>query len=126
VLQKIVLALNDRKKSCNGAKVLLLGVAYKANVSDVRESPALDLMHLLGEHGAKVSFHDPWVKSVNIGGKRIAGRPYSSALLKSMDAVVVTTAHRSFDAKQILKDSKLLIDTRNITRGLKAGHLVRL
>jgi UDP-N-acetyl-D-glucosamine dehydrogenase len=126
VLQKIVLALNDRKKPVNGAKILLLGVAYKANVSDVRESPALDLIHLLSEQGAQVSFHDPWVKSVNVGGKAIPGKPYTPALLHSMDAVVVTTAHRSFNAKEILKNSKLLIDTRNLTRGLSADHLVRL
>ena len=126
VLQKIVLALNHRKKSINGAKILLMGMAYKANVSDTRESPALDLYHLLHEQGARVSFHDPWVKSVSIIGKRIAGKPYSPALLRSMDAVVVTTAHRSFDAKEILKHSRLLIDTRNIARGLSSPNLVRL
>jgi UDP-N-acetyl-D-glucosamine dehydrogenase len=126
VLQKIVLALNDRKKSINGAKILLLGVAYKANVSDTRESPALDLIHLLGEQGAQVSFHDPWVNAVRIGEKRITGKPFTPALLRGMDAVVITTAHSSFDAKQILKNSRLVIDTRNLSRGLSAKHLVRL
>jgi len=126
VLQKIVLALNHRKKPINGAKILLLGVAYKSNVSDTRESPALDLYLLLSEQGAKVEFHDPWVKSITIVGKHIHGKPYSSALLRSMDAVVVTTSHRVFDAKHILKHSRLLIDTRNITRGLTGNNLVRL
>src|SRR4029077_9610007 len=83
VLEKIVHALNTQKKSINGAKVLLLGVAYKNNVSDTRESPALDLYHLLTEQGAKVAFHDPWVKSAMIAGKRIQGKPYSHALLQS-------------------------------------------
>ncbi len=126
VLQKIVLALNHRKKSINGAKILLLGVAYKANVSDTRESPALDLYHLLTEQGAHVSYSDPWVKSVNLAGKRIMGKSYSPALLHSMDAVVLITAHKTFDPKEILKHSRLLIDTRNLTRGLTASHLVRL
>jgi UDP-N-acetyl-D-glucosamine dehydrogenase len=126
VLEKIVLALNERKKPLNGSKILLLGVAYKANVSDTRESPALDLYHLLTEHGAQVSIHDPWVKSVSLGGKTVFSKPYSPELLQSMDAVVVTTVHRSFNAKDILKHSKLLIDTRNLTRGLQANHLVRL
>jgi UDP-N-acetyl-D-glucosamine dehydrogenase len=126
VLQKITLALNRLKKPMNGAKILLLGMAYKANVSDVRESPALDLFHLLDQQGADVSFHDPWVKTARIEGHPITGKPYSAALLRSMDAVVVTTAHRAFDAKDILKHSKLLIDTRNITRGLSAKNLVRL
>jgi UDP-N-acetyl-D-glucosamine dehydrogenase len=126
VLQKVVHALNERKKAIKGAKILLLGMAYKANVADVRESPALDLLHLMTEQGAQVSFHDPWVSQVMLGNKRIRSKPYSSALLRSMDAVVITTAHRMFDAKQILSASKLLIDTRNLTRGLSAAHLVRL
>ena len=126
VLQKIMLALNQRKKSINGAKILLLGVAYKSNVSDTRESPALDLMHLLSEQGAQIAFHDPWVSSVEISGKRIKGLLYSPALLRSMDAVVVTTAHRAFHAKEILKHSRLVVDTRNIARGLTAKNLVRL
>jgi len=126
VLQKIVLALNYQRKSINGANILLLGVAYKSNVSDTRESPALDLYLLLSEQGAKVAFHDPWVKSIELGAKRITGKPYSPALLQAMDAVVLTTAHRAFDAKEILKHSRLLIDTRNMTRGLTSKKLVRL
>jgi UDP-N-acetyl-D-glucosamine dehydrogenase len=126
VVQKIVLALNERRKPIKGSKILLLGVAYKANVSDVRESPALDVFHLLDEQGAVVSYHDPWVSSVRIGEKRIPGKPYSAALLKSMDAVVIVTAHQLFNAKEILENSRLLIDTRNATRGLTAKHLVRL
>jgi UDP-N-acetyl-D-glucosamine dehydrogenase len=126
VLEKIVLALNKRRKSINGAKILLLGIAYKNNVSDTRESPALDLYHLLTEQGAHVSFHDPWVNSAQVAGKRIHGKPYSPALLRSMDAVVITTGHSTFNAQDILKHSHLVIDTRNITRSLTAKHLVRL
>lgn len=126
VLQKIVLALNQRKKPINGAKVLLLGVAYKANVSDLRESPALDLMHLLLEQGAEIAYHDPWVPAARVGDKKFTSRPYSKALLGAMDAVVITTAHREFNAEEIVKHSKLVIDTRNIARGLSSKNLVRL
>ncbi len=126
VLEKITKALNGRKKSINGSKILILGVAYKANVSDMRESPALDLMHLLLGHGANVSYHDPYVPSLMIGAKRLVGKPYSAALLRNADAVIVTTAHNTFDPKDILKNSRLLIDTRNLLRGMNARHLVRL
>lgn len=126
VVQKINAALNQRKKALKGSRILLLGVAYKADVSDVRESPALDLIHLLQSQGSQVSFHDPWVKSVRIGDKQIRGRSLTAKLLHSMDAVVITTAHSRFNPRQILKDSRLLIDTRNLTRGLSAPHLIRL
>jgi len=126
VVEKIVRALNVRKKSVNGSKILVMGVAYKANVSDMRESPALDVIHLLREQGADVSYHDPYIPSVVIGNHRLAGKAYSPKLLKGMDAVVITTAHSNFNPKEILDHSRLVIDTRNIMRGLSADHLVRL
>ena len=126
VLEKIARALNDRKKAVNGSKILILGVAYKANVSDMRESPALDLIHLLNEQGGEVSYHDPFVPVVSIGRLRLTSKPYGRQMLKNYDAVVVTTAHNTFNAKEILNHSKLVIDTRNIMRGLSSTHLVRL
>jgi UDP-N-acetyl-D-glucosamine dehydrogenase len=126
VVQKTVLALNQRKKPVNGSHILLLGVSYKSNVSDTRESPALDVMHLLLELGADVSFHDPYVKTVEIGGHRFNGKPLSPAILKSMDAVILTTAHDAFHPEEILQNAPLVIDTRNITDGIQAPHLIRL
>lgn len=126
VVQKIVAALNERKKAVKGSTVLILGVAYKANVSDMRESPALDIIHLLLEQGAKVIFHDPYVPAVTIGTHHLEGKTFSPTLLKSADAVVIATPHDTFDPKTILRYAPLVIDTRNITRGLKADHLVRL
>jgi len=126
VVEKINRALNEQKKTINGSSILLLGVAYKADVSDVRESPALDILHLLQERGAQISFHDPFVPSVKIGTQEIAGKPMSPSLLRSADAVVITTPHSAFDAKHILTHSPLVVDTRNLTRGLNAEHLVRL
>lgn len=126
VLEKVVRALNARKKAVNGSKILIMGVAYKANVSDMRESPALDVIHLLSEQGADVVYHDPYIPSITLGNHRLTGKAYSSKLLRSMDAVVITTAHSAFNPNEILNNSKLVIDTRNIMRGLTADHLVRL
>ncbi len=126
VLQKIMRTLNGRKKSINGSKILVLGVAYKANVSDMRESPALDIIHLLQQMGAHVSFHDPYVPWIFVEDHKLVGKPYSTKLLKEADAVIVTTAHSVFNPKEILEHSSLVIDTRNMLRGLQADHLVRL
>jgi UDP-N-acetyl-D-glucosamine dehydrogenase len=103
-----------------------MGVTYKPDVSDVRESPALDIMHLLQEQGAHVSYHDPYVPTVRLGDHEWSGKSYSAALLKSMDAVIVTTPHATFDPKHVLRHSPLVIDTRNFARGLNAAHLVRI
>jgi UDP-N-acetyl-D-glucosamine dehydrogenase len=125
VVEKLTLALNARKKSLNGAHVLVLGVAYKPDVSDVRESPALDLIHLLQGRGADVSFTDPFVASVDVDGHRLKGKPLSPAALKAADAVVIATAHSAYDPQQIVRNASLVVDTRNLTRGMKAPHLVR-
>jgi UDP-N-acetyl-D-glucosamine dehydrogenase len=126
VLEKVTRALNDRKKAVKGSKILVLGIAYKANVSDMRESPALDLLHLLNEQGGHVAYHDPYVPSVTIGDLHLKSKPYSAKQLKHYDAVVITTAHAIFKPQEILHHSKLVIDTRNMMRGLSANHLVRL
>jgi UDP-N-acetyl-D-glucosamine dehydrogenase len=126
VVDKIARTFNDRQKAVKGAKILILGVAYKANITDVRESPALDVIHLLRERGADVSYHDPFVPSVMIGRVRLKGKPWSTGLLRKADAVVITTAHQAFAPEEILLHSKLVIDTRNLMRAHSALHLVRL
>jgi UDP-N-acetyl-D-glucosamine dehydrogenase len=123
---KIMRTLNHRKKSVNGSSILILGVAYKANVSDMRESPALDVIHLLQQMGADVFYHDPYVPSIMVNDHKFVNRPYSKELLRQSDAVVITTAHSVFNPKEILECSPLVIDTRNMLRGLKADHLVHL
>lgn len=125
-VQKVARALNALRKSVKGAKVLVLGVAYKANVTDVRESPALDVIHLLMQMGAQVTYHDPFVPSIRVDVHTLKSRPYSPALLRSADVVVVTTAHSAFNTDEILKSSKLIVDTRNMLRGHQANHLIRL
>jgi UDP-N-acetyl-D-glucosamine dehydrogenase len=115
--------LNDRKLSVRGSRVFVLGVAYKKNTSDVRESPALDVIQLLEERGAKVSFHDPLVPELRLdGGRRYRSVPLTPANLRKADLVLIITDHSSFDFDAIVRHSPLILDTRNATRDVKVGR----
>lgn len=122
LVSKIDAALNEREKSIKGSKILILGVAYKSNVSDIRESPALDVMKLLKERGGKVVYNDPYVPQVE-GLKSI---PLTESSLRNADCVVITTAHSDYDYKQIVKNARLVIDSRNATKGIKSKKIVKL
>lgn len=115
VLAKISDALNEDEKPLKGSRVLILGVAYKADVSDVRESPALDLILLLRQKGARVDYHDPYVAELDVEGVHINSVSLSSETLRSADCVVITTAHKSYDWRWVLQNSRLVVDTRNAT-----------
>ena len=114
VIEKVSNALNDESKAVRGSKIAVLGVAYKRDVDDVRESPALDIIQLLEEKGAQVSYHDPFVPSVRLEHER---RMETTALteewLRSADCVVVVTDHTTFDYAWIAAHSHLIVDTRN-------------
>lgn len=115
VLDKITDALNDQERSVRGANVVVLGVAYKGDVDDVRESPALDIISLLRQKGAQVSFHDPFVASIGLEeGVRMVSTAYSTILLAEADCVVIVTNHTSFDWDEIGQHSKVIVDTRNV------------
>ncbi len=113
VVSRVVDALNHDKKSVKGSKVLVMGAAYKADIDDVRESPALDVMSLLQEKGANLRYHDPYVKSLKVAGVSYESRAYSLELLAESDCVVLVTDHSDFSAKDIAENSKLIVDTRN-------------
>jgi UDP-N-acetyl-D-glucosamine dehydrogenase len=120
VVNKIADALNDDAKSLRGSQILILGVAYKPNIDDVRESPALDILGLLHEKGAQVRYHDPYVPKVWVQDDlQFTNTPYSAALLKEADAVVIVTNHSGFDYQEIVNLAKVVVDTRNATAGLK-------
>ncbi|MBI3563727.1 MAG: nucleotide sugar dehydrogenase [Elusimicrobia bacterium] len=108
-----------------GARVLVLGVAYKPGVSDYRESPALDVMHLLAEKGVKVSYHDAFVPKAVAGRRVWRGRPLTDAALKSADLVAVLTAHPGVDYARVCRLAWRVFDARNATAGL-AGRVERL
>ena len=122
LVSKIDAALNEREKSIKGSKILILGVAYKSNVSDIRESPALDVMRLLKERGGKVVYNDPYVSQVE-GLKSIS---LTESALRGADCVVITTAHSDYDYKQIVENATLVIDSRNATKGIKSKKIVKL
>jgi UDP-N-acetyl-D-glucosamine dehydrogenase len=127
VVQMVADALNDRSRAVRGARVLVLGVAYKAGVADVRDSPALEIIESLTARGAAVTYHDPHVPAVTIGALRLESIAWHDAALASRDVVLVLTAHAGYDWPAIVRDAPLVIDTRNATGSLPpAAHVVRL
>jgi UDP-N-acetyl-D-glucosamine dehydrogenase len=127
VVQMVADALNDRSRAVRGARVLVLGVAYKAGVADVRDSPALEIIEGLLARGATVAYHDPYVTTVTIGAARAASISWDDADLASRDVVLILTAHAGYDWPAIVREAPLVIDTRNATGGLPpASHVLRL
>lgn len=115
VLGKIADALNGASKPLNGSRVLVLGTAYKPDVSDVRESPALDLIHLLRQKGALVEYHDPYVPALRVDGTSMYSVELSEEALGSADCTVIVTPHRIYDWRWVVEHSNLVVDTRNAT-----------
>lgn len=111
--------LNCASKSIRGSKVLILGVAYKKNVSDCRESPALDVMRMLSDKGAILSYNDPLVPTLRMGSTVLKSVDLSPTNIESQDCVVILTDHGAYDFRKIIGSSQLVIDTRNATKGLQ-------
>ncbi|HWP22740.1 MAG TPA: nucleotide sugar dehydrogenase [Candidatus Binatia bacterium] len=111
--------LNRFSKSIRGSKIMVLGVAYKKNVSDCRESPALDVMRLLSDKGAVLSYNDPFVPTLRLGATSLKSIDASPAQLARHDCVVLLTDHSAYDIEKIVEASKLLIDTRNATKHVR-------
>jgi len=121
VIRKISDILNADRLPVNGSKILVLGVAYKPNVSDVRESPSLDVMKLLTEKGADLSYHDPHVPAVDIGDLHFKSVELSDQRLTQADMVVILTGHAALDYARVVEKSQLVFDTRNATAGVTEG-----
>jgi len=126
VLEHVAAALNDRSKALRGSKVLVLGLAYKRDIDDLRESPALTIIELLREKGALVGYNDPYFPTVG-RGRQYDLNMRSTALdnLAQYDAVLIVTDHSSYDYKAIVEQSQLVVDTRNATRGIHSDNIVR-
>jgi UDP-N-acetyl-D-glucosamine dehydrogenase len=123
VVEKIQWALNGHKKPLNGSRIHILGAAYKRDIDDVRESPALDIIHLLRKTGAEISYQDPYIPSL-----AHEGLPYESdpAAAASADCLVVVTDHKAFDYPAILAAAPVIVDTRNVFKGIDSPKIVRL
>ncbi len=124
VVDKIQNALNEHSKPLKGSRVHVLGVAYKRDIDDVRESPALDIIHLLGKRGAKVTYSDPYVPRISADGIEMKASAVTDAT--AADCVVIVTDHKSFDYPALVKSVKLIVDTRNALKGIVSEKIVRL
>jgi len=125
VVEKIQNALNDRGKAVKGSHIHILGVAYKRDIDDVRESPALDIIHLLQKRGATVTFTDPYVPTLRIEEETLFSTDATEALNKA-DCGVIITDHKTIDYSALLGDAKLIVDTRNALRGISSEKIIRL
>lgn len=121
VVAKVVDALNEERKSVNGSNILLLGVTYKRNTSDLRESPALDIMKILQRKGATVSFHDAYVADLGSldGAPHV---PLTKEVVQSADCVIITTDHDAVDYDWVAAEAQLILDTRNVMKHLQPGR----
>lgn len=125
VVDKIQNALNDHAKALKGSRVHVLGVAYKRNIDDVRESPALDIIHLLRRRGAEVSYSDPYVNALRADGIEMTGADAVDGCRES-DCAVIVTDHAAFDYAAILAAAPLVVDTRNTLKAFRSEKIVRL
>ncbi len=124
VVERVQDALNDHKKPLNGSSVHVVGVAYKRDIDDVRESPALDVIHLLCQRGARVSYTDPYVSSLKFDGYSLESVPLEQAA--AADCAVIITDHKSFDYDRLVAGAPLILDSRNALKGRSAANIIRL
>jgi UDP-N-acetyl-D-glucosamine dehydrogenase len=126
VIEQIAAGLNEHSKSIKGSKLLVLGLAYKRDIDDLRESPSLTIIELLREKGAAVAYNDPYFPTVGHGrhyALNMSNTPLDD--LAQYDAVIIVTDHTSYDYKAIVEQSKLVVDTRNATKGIRSAKIVR-
>jgi UDP-N-acetyl-D-glucosamine dehydrogenase len=120
-VNKVVTALNELGKSVRGSTVLVVGVAYKKDIDDVRESPALDVMRLLERMGAHVTYHDPYVREVHEDGMTLTSVPLDPQTVAAADCVIVVTDHSNLDYGMIGREAKAVVDTRHVVPNTKRG-----
>ncbi|HDP70016.1 MAG TPA: nucleotide sugar dehydrogenase [Actinobacteria bacterium] len=126
VVTRISEALNDVQKSINGSKILILGVAYKKDIDDLRESPALEIIKILKERGAHISYHDPYISEFEVEGSIFNSQHVNEKMLEEKDCVVVITDHSNVDYNFIAKKASLVVDTRNALNDFDYGNIVKI
>jgi UDP-N-acetyl-D-glucosamine dehydrogenase len=126
VVRRVVQALNQQGLAVKRSRILLLGVSYKANIDDTRESPSLDLIELLEELGARVEYSDPHVPRLDFHGRKRRSVALTAAALKKFDCVVISTNHAGFDYREVLRHAPAIVDTRNALKGKKSPKITRL
>jgi UDP-N-acetyl-D-glucosamine dehydrogenase len=118
VVEKVMLALNEDRKAVNGSRILVVGMAYKRDIDDVRESPALDIIRLLEEHGAEVTYHDPHIASIREDGHLRHSVDLTPATVADADALVIVTDHRVIDYQMLMDNASVIVDSRNAMSSL--------
>jgi UDP-N-acetyl-D-glucosamine dehydrogenase len=126
VVGRVALALNSIRRSVNGSKIMVVGAAYKADIDDLRESPALDILKQLAERGAEVRYHDPYIPRLAVGEVHLESVELSDDMLRENDCAVIVTAHKGLPYDRILAESRLVVDTRNAYKGTGSPKLFRL
>jgi UDP-N-acetyl-D-glucosamine dehydrogenase len=126
VVERITDALNQHRKSIRGSRIHVLGVAYKAGVNDIRESPALNVMKILADKGAVLSYTDPYIPVVREEGFELGSVPLEAARMKALDCAVILTAHPDTDYDLVVRSAPLVVDTRNALQGCDAPNVIRL
>jgi UDP-N-acetyl-D-glucosamine dehydrogenase len=125
VVERVIDAFNDRRKSLKGSRVLVLGLAYKPDIDDVRESPSLELIELLKHKGAKVDYNDPYIPQTHKQREydlRMTSKKLSAKMLAGYDCVLISTNHSDYDYDWIVKNAQLVVDTRNATAKVRGGR----
>jgi UDP-N-acetyl-D-glucosamine dehydrogenase len=126
VVERVAEALNTTKKAINGSRVHVLGVAYKRDVNDMRESPALDIIELLRKRGAEVSYSDPWVPELRHDGHTMTSVDLENAIASRPDCAVICTDHAAFGFDSLVKSGVVIVDTRNALKDRQAANIFRL
>jgi UDP-N-acetyl-D-glucosamine dehydrogenase len=126
VVENIIEAMSQQGKALSGSRVLILGMAYKRDIDDLRESPSLTIIELLRKRGANVEYNDPFFATVG-QGRRYALNMTCTPLeqIPEFDCVVIVTDHTQYDFASIVKQAKLVVDTRNATKGIEAANILR-
>lgn len=125
VIAKTMEALNERSKSLKGSKVLVLGLAYKKDIDDLRESPSIELVELLRQKGAKVDYNDPYIPKTHkqrMHDLKMTSKKLSAEMLAGYDVVLISTNHSDYNYNWIVKNARLVVDTRNATAKVRRGH----
>ena len=125
-VQRLLAEGRRRGRTLKGSKILLLGMTYKKDVADTKMTPALEILHCLRQQGAEVSFSDPYVPEILNHGEVLESRPLSPTLFKSMDCTVIVTDHSNIDYRQVVRHSRLVLDTKNALKGLTGPNVFRL
>ncbi|MFC1999079.1 nucleotide sugar dehydrogenase, partial [Chloroflexota bacterium] len=126
VVSRIMDSLNMQGKSLKNAKVLVLGVTYKKDIEDTRESPSLKLIQLLYKKQADISYNDPYIQEIELAKAKLASVEINKELLSSVDCVVIATDHSCYNVADIVAQAKLVFDTRGITTGINSDNIYRL